>query len=89
MNNFDDLAERKRQLLARSEGERTNIARVYYQWQARSSIARQTLGIFRNPLVLAGLGLFALKMPWRKAYRVGGLAFKAWRLLRVVRRIWL
>jgi hypothetical protein len=89
MNHLDDLAERKRQLLARSDDERLNIARVYYQWYARSEVARRSFAIFRNPLVLAGLGIFALKMPWRKAYRLSGWGFKAWRLLRLVQRIWL
>jgi hypothetical protein len=89
MNAFEELAERKSGLLRRSDAERTNIARVYYQWQARSQVARRTLGIFRHPLVLAGLGLFALKMPWRRAYRMSGWAFKGWRIVRLVQRMWL
>jgi hypothetical protein len=89
MNALEELEKRKRLLLARADGERTNIARIYYQWQARSDVARRTLGIFRNPLVLAGLGILALKMPWRRAFRFGGWAFKGWRLLRLVQRMWL
>lgn len=89
MNVFDQLAARKRQLRARSDAQRMNIALVYYQWQARSNVARRTFGIFRHPLVLAGLGLFALKMPWRKAFRMSGWAFKGWRLLRLVQRMWI
>ena len=89
MNHFEELAERKRRLLERADRERTDIARVYYQWQARSGVARRSLGIFKNPFVLAGLGLLALKMPWRKARRVGGWALKSWRLFRLVRRLWL
>ena len=89
MNSFEELAERKRRLLERSESERTNIARVYYQWQARTQVARHTLKIFRNPLVLAGMGFLVWKLPWRRAYRLGGWGFKAWRLLRLVQRMWL
>ena len=37
-------------------------------------------------LICFGLGLFALKMPWRRAYRLGGWAWRIWRLLQTVRR---
>jgi hypothetical protein len=89
VNALEDITARKQSLLNRSDSERMEIARVYYQWQARSNVARQTLGIFRNPWVLAGLGIFVLKMPWRRTYRLGGWAFKTWRLLRWAQRIWL
>jgi hypothetical protein len=89
MTALEEITARKTALLSQSDSERLEIARVYYQWQARSNVARQTLGIFRNPLVLAGIGIFLLKMPWRRAYRFGGWAFKTWRLLRLVQRIWL
>lgn len=89
MSALAEIAERKRVLLDRSAEDRLNIARVYYQWQARSLVARRTLGIFRNPLVLAGLGLLVLKLPWRRAYRLGGWGWKAWRLLRLVQRMWI
>ena len=89
MKGLETLEERKRNLLERSDNERLNIARVYYQWQARSQVARQTFGIFKNPLVLAALGVVALKMPWRRAYRLGGWGWKGWKLLRLVRRMWI
>lgn len=87
MDALDEITARKQALLARSDAERIEIARIYYQWEARTSVARKTLGFLRHPLVLAGLGLIALKMPWRRAFKMGGLALKTWRLLNLVRRM--
>lgn len=86
MNSLEEIAARKQQLLERSNEQRNEIARTYYQWQARTHVARQVTGFFKNPLVLAGLGLLALKMPWRRAYKMGGVAWKGWKFLRMVRR---
>ena len=89
MNSREEVAARKQELLSKSDAERNLIARVYYQWQARTTVARQVTGILKNPLVLAGIGLLLLKMPWRRTYRLGGWAFKGWRLIRVIRRLWI
>lgn len=89
MDALEEVENRKRLLLERSEQERNDIARTYYQWQARSNVARQTLGFLRHPLVLSGLGLIAWRMPWRRALRFGGWGLKAWRLVRLARRFWL
>ena len=89
MTSLEEIAARKQDLLGQSDRERNRIARVYYQWQARTTVARQVTGILKNPLVLAGIGLFLLKMPWRRTYRFGGWAFKAWRLIRTIRRMWI
>lgn len=89
MNSREEVAARKQELLSKSDAERNRIARVYYQWQARTTVARQVTGILKNPLVLAGIGLLLLKMPWRRTYRLGGWAFKGWRLIRVIRRLWI
>ena len=86
MTALEEISARKQLLIARSDGARSEIARLYYQAQARTFFARKVGSFFKNPLVLAGLGLFALKMPWRRAYRVGGWAWRIWRLLRTVRR---
>ncbi len=83
---LEELAQRKQALVARSDASRLEMARVYYQYQARTVLARKMTSFFRNPLVLAGLGLLALKMPWRRTYRLGGWAWRAWRLLRSIRR---
>lgn len=84
---MEEIAARKQRLLERSEAERNGIARAYYRWDARTEAARRAFGILRHPLVLAGLGVFALKMPWRRAFKMGGWALKAWRLLRLVQRM--
>ena len=90
MNRLDEIAARKQKLIADSDAARFEIARTYYRHQARTMartmVVRQVVSFFKNPVVLAALGLFALKMPWRKAYRLGGWAWRAWALLRTIRR---
>jgi hypothetical protein len=86
MSRIDEIAGRKQRLIADSDARRNEIARVYYQYQARTLLARQVTGFLRNPLVLAGLGLLALKMPWRRTFRFGGWVWRVWRLFRTVRR---
>jgi hypothetical protein len=86
MSALDDIVARKQRLIAASDAGRNDMARRYYQYQARTLMARQVTNFLKNPLVLAGLGLFALKMPWRRAYKLGGWAWRAWRLLRTIRR---
>jgi hypothetical protein len=89
MIRLGEIAARKEQLISRSSDERSSIARVYYQWQARTTVARQVTGVLKNPFVLAGLGLLLLKMPWRRTYKYGGWAWRAWRLVRTLRRMWI
>jgi hypothetical protein len=89
MTKMEEIAARKQELARRSDDERNNITRVYYQWQARTVLARKVTGILRNPFVLAGLGLLALKMPWRKTYKMSGWAWRVWKLVRVFRRMWI
>jgi hypothetical protein len=86
MTRLEEIIARKQQLVARSDDARYNMARIYYQYQARTYFARKVASFFKNPLVLAGLGLFALKMPWRRAYKLGGWGWRIWRLLQTVRR---
>lgn len=87
MNRLDEITARKQQLIAASDAGRMEMARVYYQYQARTVMARQVSGFIRKPWVLAALGLVVLKLPWRRAYKVGGWAWQAWRLLKTIRRI--
>ena len=89
MDSLEEITARKQALISRSDAERNNIALVYYQWQARTSVARQVTGILKNPLVLAGIGLVLLKMPWRRSYKFGGWAWRAWKLVRTIRRMWI
>ena len=86
---LDEITARKEQLLRKSDAERNNIALVYYRWQARTSVARQVTGILKNPLVLAGIGLVLLKLPWRRTYKFGGWAWRAWKIVRTIRRLWI
>ena len=89
MSSLDEITLRKQELLSRSEAERNGIARKYYQWQARTHATRQVTSFLKNPLVLAGIGLLLLRMPWRRTYKFGGWAWKGWRLVRTIRRLWL
>jgi hypothetical protein len=86
MTALEEITARKQKLIADSDSARFEIARVHYQYQARTLFVRQVTSFLKNPLVLAGLALFAWKMPWRKAYRLGGWGWRLWRLLRTVRR---
>lgn len=86
MSALEEIVARKQRLIAESDASRNDLARRYYEYQARTLLARKVSNFFRNPLVLAGLGLFALKMPWRRAYKMGGWAWRAWRLLQTIRR---
>jgi hypothetical protein len=89
MNQLEELAARKEQLISRSDAERASIALTAYQWQARRQVARQVTGILKNPFVLAGLGLLLLKMPWRRTFRLSNWAWRGWRVLRTVQRLWI
>jgi hypothetical protein len=86
MSALEEIVARKQRLIAVSDAARNDMARRYYEYQARTLMARKVTNFFKNPFVLAGLGLFALKMPWRRAYKLGGWAWRAWRLLRTLRR---
>jgi len=86
MSALDQIVARKQALIAKSDDKRNDIARIYYEYQARTVLTRQITKLLRNPLVLAGIGLVALKMPWSRVYRLGGWAWRGWRLLRFVRR---
>jgi hypothetical protein len=86
MSALEEIVARKQRLIAASDAGRNDMARRYYEYQARTLMARKVTSFFKNPLVLAGLGLLALKMPWRRAYKLGGWGWRAWRLLRTIRR---
>jgi hypothetical protein len=86
MTRLEEITARKEQLLAASDAERNEIIRVFYRYQARTFFATKVTSFFKNPLVLAALGFFAWKLPWRRAYRLGGWAWRGWRLLRTIRR---
>ena len=89
MTKIEEIEAHKRRLVRRSDDERNEITRVYYQWQARTTVARQVTGILKNPFVLAGIGLLLLKMPWRRAYKMSGWGWKVWKLVRLFRRMWI
>ena len=89
MTSLEEIAARKQELLNHSDSQRFEIARTYYQWHGRTNTARQVTRILKNPFFLAGVALVALKMPWRRTYRFGGWAWKGWRLIRTIRRMFI
>jgi len=89
MTRIEEITARKQELARRSDDERNEIKRVYYQWQARTTVARQATSFLKNPLVLTGLGLLLLKLPWRRTYKMGGWAWRLWKFVRVFRRMWI
>jgi hypothetical protein len=89
MNRLAEVEDRKRALVERSDAQRIQIAQTLYRWQARTSVARRTGRWLKNPFVLAGMGLLALKMPWRRTFRAGRWALKGWKILRLVQRLFI
>lgn len=89
MSSIEAIAERKRALVERSAGHRNEMTRVYYEWQARTRVARQVTGVLKHPLVLTSIGLLLLKMPWRRAYKMSGWAWKGWRVLMLLRKVFI
>ena len=83
------IEDRKRALVTASDAHRSDLALAYYRYQARTQVARQVTNIIRNPFVLTGLGLVLLKLPWRRCYRMGGVAWRGWRFLMLLRRVFI
>jgi hypothetical protein len=84
---LEEIAARKEALIVRSMHERNDIAHAYFRWQARTQMARQVTAFFRNPWVLAGLGMVALKLPWRRTFKWSGWVWRGWKLWQSVRRM--
>jgi hypothetical protein len=87
MTSLELIARRKQALVNRSYHDRNEIARVVYKWQARRQVAGQVTKIFKNPLFLSALGLLALKLPWKRTFKMSGWFWKGWKLFRLFRRI--
>ena len=87
MNALEEIAARKQALVERCGQERNEVARVYYQWQARTQTTRQVARFLKNPFVIGAIGLLVLKLPWRRGIKMGGWAWKGWKLLQMVRRL--
>lgn len=86
MTRLEEITERKRQLLARADAERNALIRTCCEYRARTLVASKVSGFIKNPIVLAGLGLLALKMPWRRTLKMSGWIWRGWRLLKTVQR---
>ena len=85
MTRLEEIAARKQRLVTESDNARNEMVRVYYQYQARTIMARKITALLKNPAVLVALGLIVLKMPWRRVARLGGWTWRGWRLFRMIR----
>jgi hypothetical protein len=86
---FEQLAARKAALLALTEAQRLELAVLYTSFERPARVVTQVNSFLRNPFVLAGLGLCAAKLPWRRLFKVSGWAWKGWKwvkLFKTVRR---
>ena len=62
-----------------NEGDRVLYAEVSAAWHHFAAWREKTLAGYLT--ILAGLGLVALKMPWRRAYRWSGWFWLGWKML--------
>jgi hypothetical protein len=86
---LNNIALRKSLLLDLIEAQRLEMAVLYTSVERPARLASQVNHLVRNPFVVAGLGVFAAKLPWRRFFRVSGWAWRGWKwykLLRTVRR---
>jgi hypothetical protein len=84
---LEQITERKRTLLDQAEAQRLELAVLYTSLERPARVATQVNTFFRNPFVLAGAGICALKMPWRRLFRVSGWAWKGWKWFRVIKTL--
>ena len=75
MDALQEILVRKQVLLSTCEMQRNDLARHLRACHERTEPARRVKAILTNPMVLAGLGLLAWKMPWK---RVLGMSSLAW-----------
>lgn len=86
---FAQINRRKHLLLDRTEAQRIELATFYATIERPARMAGQVNTFLRNPFVIAGMGVCALKFPWRRLFKVSGWAWKGWkwfRLLKTFRR---
>jgi hypothetical protein len=86
---FDQLAKRKAALLDLTDAQRLELAVLYTSFERPARTVTRVGNFVRNPFVLAGMGLFAAKLPWRRVFKVSGWAWKGWKwfkLFKTVRR---
>jgi hypothetical protein len=85
-NSIHLLEERKSRLIAQAAAEREQ-ARLYFREIQRPVRTVSTFAKFAtNPLVLLGLSAITVKLPWKRAFKVGRFALKGIKLFRLARR---
>ncbi|MGV3772359.1 MAG: hypothetical protein ACO1QB_05620 [Verrucomicrobiales bacterium] len=80
------LEERKGRLLAQAGAQREQV-RLHFREALRPiQMAGTFTKIATNPLVLLGLSALTVKLPWKRAFKVGRFVFKGVKMFRLVRR---
>lgn len=84
-----ELAERRAQLIARSEEQRRMLSFYCRQFEGPVRLGESAFGfaktLGRSPLFITALAAGLMKTPWRRLARWPKLAWKAWKIFRFVR----
>jgi len=83
------LSQRRSQLLARAEAQRSELGFYYTQFE-RPVRQTEAVGGFlnslrRSPVVLTALAALLLRTPWRKLARIPKLAWRGWTIVQFLR----
>jgi hypothetical protein len=86
-----ELAQRREALVARAELQRARLAREYQRFDGPVRIAGAAFtfasALGRSPLALTATAALLAKTPWRKLARLPKLAWRGWKIIRLVRRL--
>ena len=86
---LDQLADRRAQLLVRSELQRQQLADCCRRFDRPLKLAESVGGfvraIRRSPLFISALAFALMKTPWRKLARIPKLVWRCWKLLQFIR----
>lgn len=85
-SNVHLLEERKARLLAEAGAQREQVRLYFREVQRPIKMAGTFTKIATNPLVLLGLSAITIKLPWKRAFKVGRFVFKGIKLFRLARR---
>ena len=82
---FASIESRKRALREECSAQRELFAAAWHGFERPVATCYRAANTLRSPLLWAGVGLVALKLPKRKLLRLPVLLWKGWKLARTVR----
>ena len=84
-----ELAQRRVQLVERSEAQRVELAIHYQRLKGPLVLTENGLrlarSLARSPLAVTGLALALMKTPWRKLAPLPRMAWRGWKIYRFVK----